>query len=225
MNRMTVGGRSCFLEQVGRDGPVLLFPMGTDGSPEKEAADMARQLNGCNGLLTVFPCDDWNRELSPWPAPGLRQGESFEGGGQETLDWIAEKLCPALPDASARKRMIGGYSLAGLFALWAFLKTDLFCGAASCSGSLWFPGFADFREKSTPPAGGVVYLSLGRREEKSRNPLLGTVGAQTRDTFAWCQRSRNIADSTLVWQDGGHFDAPEERTAAGLRWLLSHGAR
>ena len=23
----------------------------------------------------------------------------------------------------------------------------------------------------------------------------------------------------------GHFDAPEERTAAGLRWLLSHGAR
>lgn len=35
---------------------------------------------------------------------------------------------------------IAGYSLAGLFALYALYKTDVFTRVASMSGSLWFPG-------------------------------------------------------------------------------------
>lgn len=66
--------------------------------------------------------------------------------------------------------IIGGYSLAGLFALWAAYQTDTFKAVAAASPSIWFPGFVDFmkdREIHTKR----VYLSLGDKEEKTRIPL------------------------------------------------------
>lgn len=39
---------------------------------------------------------------------------------------------------------LGGYSLAGLFSLWAAYQTNLFAGIAAASPSVWFPGFLDY---------------------------------------------------------------------------------
>ena len=66
-------------------------------------------------------------------------------------------------------RAIAGYSLAGLFALWAVFQTDVFDRAASVSGSLWYDGFTDYINSSVSPSGlRQIYLSLGDREKNAR---------------------------------------------------------
>ena len=71
-------------------------------------------------LLAAFRVSDWNRELSPWPAPAVFGKNDFGDGAPETLRFIESRLLPFLLDRfglSAEMPLIpGGYSLAGLFA-------------------------------------------------------------------------------------------------------------
>lgn len=56
---------------------------------------------------------------------------------------------------------ITGYSLAGLFAVYAIYRTDVFSGGCM-SGSVWFPGFKEYifsRELKRRPD--CIYFSLG----------------------------------------------------------------
>ena len=98
-------------------------------------------------------------------------------GAEETL---AELL--KLAEDPGKNYYIGGYSLAGLFALWAACQTDLFRGVAAASPSMWFPGFLEYI-KEHPIRSGRVYLSLGDREEKTRNPVMATVGDCIREGY------------------------------------------
>jgi predicted alpha/beta superfamily hydrolase len=58
--------------------------------------------------------------------------------------------------------IIGGYSLAGLFALWASTRTDLFFGVAAASPSVWFPGFIDYMADHSVHAGTVGIILRSR---------------------------------------------------------------
>ena len=65
-----------------------------------------------------------------------------------------------------------------------------------------------------------VYLSLGNREEKTRNPIMSTVGDRIREANELLkQRGVNC---TLEWNDGNHFREPDVRTAKGFVWLLNN---
>lgn len=75
----------------------------------------------------------------------------------------AEKELPQAPEW----RGIAGYSLAGLFALYAIYQTDVFTRVGCISGSLWFPGFLEYvftHESKRRP--GCLYFSLGDKEAK-----------------------------------------------------------
>ena len=75
---------------------------------------------------------------------------------------------------------IAGYSLAGLFALYATYQCDEFDLVASMSGSLWYPGFRDHvLSHSTRKNPERVYISLGDAEARTRNPVLKTVQENT----------------------------------------------
>lgn len=81
------------------------------------------------------------RDFTPWPAPGLGE-TAFTGQAGRYLE---ELLGRALPEAARHaplsgRRAILGYSLGGLFALWALLEGAPFARAASLSGSLWYDG-------------------------------------------------------------------------------------
>ena len=67
--------------------------------------------------------------------------------------------------------------MAGIFALWAAGQTDRFSGVAAVSPSVWFPGFLE-EMKSRRVQSACIYLSLGDKEEKTRNPVMknGKVG-------------------------------------------------
>ena len=128
----------------------------------------------------------------------------------------AEKELGGVP----RWRCIAGYSLAGLFALYAIYQTDLFSRVGSMSGSLWFPGMKEYifthEPKSWPDR---IYFSLGDKESKTKNPILRTVQGNTEEICAYYLR-RGI-DTVFHLNHGNHFVQSVERTAAGLCWLLS----
>ena len=149
-------------------------------------------------------------DYSPW------QAEGFAGNGQKTLDSVKELLrgYKTVPAA------VCGYSLAGLFALWAFYETGLFKGAVSCSGSLWFEGFMDYLKARTAPENSFVYLSLGGKEEKTDHPVMKTIGDRTRETNKLLLKDPNIVDTTLVMNKGGHFGDAAGRLALGCGWMV-----
>ena len=171
------------------------------------------ELAGGDFRLIAVKIEDWNRDLSPWEAPPVFGKEAFGGGAAETLAEFL-KLC----DDKSKRYYIGGYSLAGLFALWAACQTDAFAGVAAASPSVWFPGFADYMKERGVQCG-RVYLSLGDREERTRNPVMAAVGDRIRELHAFL--SARGTDSVLEWNQGNHFRDADLRTARAFTWLLN----
>ena len=173
--------------------------------------------------LAAFPVSDWDRDLSPWPAKKVfKGGEDFGGGGDAVLDKLESAVLPAVREALGAPEApvyLAGYSLAGLLAAYALFRLPRLTGAVCCSGSLWFPGFPEFAE-SHPLAGKPerVYLSLGDKEKKSRNPLLSRVEDCTR-AFRDLLLARGVR-SDFVLNPGNHFQEPDRRMALGIAWCL-----
>lgn len=113
-----------------------------------------------------------------------------------------------------------GYSLSGLFALWAFLETDIFDGAASCSGSLWIDGWMKYIRDKKLSREALIYLSLGSKEERTKNPLMSTVGDCTRETCDCLKKNPVVKKITLQWNKGGHFADADTWLVNGILWLL-----
>ena len=64
-----------------------------------------------------------------------------------------------------------------------------------------------------------IYLSLGRKEEKTKNSVMSSVGDMTRKQYEMLKNNEHIKHTVLEWNNGGHFTNPEERTAKGIEWL------
>ena len=164
-------------------------------------------------LLVVDP-GDWNDSLSPWPAPAcFRGGGAFGGYADRFLQTLTESILPAAErelGLAPTRRALCGYSLAGLFALYALYRTDRFTHIASASGSLWYDDFLDFLRANAPRVPNArVRLSLGDREEFTKNPRLAAVGSATRETVQ-ILRSQHL-DVTLTMNPGNHFFEPDAR--------------
>ena len=180
--------------------------------------DQICMLSGRKDLaLIAIPVSDWNTDLSPWEAPAVFGNEAFGGGAQKTLEELSGRIrairAEAAPDA---KLYLGGYSLAGLFALWAGTKMDAFEGIAAASPSVWFPGFTD-NLKAHPVRAERVYLSLGDKEERTRHPVMRTVGDAIRETEEILKQQGIITE--LEWNPGNHFKEPDLRMAKGFAKL------
>ena len=195
--------------------PELLFLQPVDAH---DAALLDREIAALGAVsqpfaLAAFQVADWNRDLSPWEAPPVFGKIPFGGKAEKTLAFLTDRLLPELRERldlpENAELCLGGYSLAGLFALWAATKTDLFSAVAAASPSVWFPGWIE-EVKAHPILAPVVYLSLGDREERTKNPLMATVGDRIRELYTLLQPDHRV---TLEWNEGNHFQDPEGRTA------------
>lgn len=228
-------GRLCWLaapEDVPQaDLPVLYMVTEDDFASQWEGMleriEPALAQGGCEPfVLAAFASDDWNEDFSPWPAPALfKKAADFAGGAQKSLAWLRDTLMPevekgVIAQAGGMRRYLMGYSLGGLFALWAAYETRTFAGCASCSGSLWYDGWLDFAKAHTLPAGSRVYLSLGDREGKARNPRMAAVEPVTLEMARLLETDANVADTVFRWQAGGHFDDVPGRMADAVLWLM-----
>ena len=172
-------------------------------------------------LFAAVPVKNWNDELSPWKSPAVWGKESFGGNAAGTLRFLTEQVIPSLKQQlnlpENVKIILGGYSLAGLFALWASTQTDLFYGIAAASPSVWFPGWMEF-EQQHPIQTQHIYLSLGDKEEHTKNAVMAVVGDNIRTLHS--QLIARGADCTLEWNSGGHFKDADLRTARAFRWAM-----
>lgn len=254
MEKMKIDGKVCYITgDTNTYEKLLIWPM---GAHEKEAMgtvfeSLSEELLAHRCLFLACQIEDWNRELSPWEAPAVFGKERFAGRGEETLKWLTQACIPYFQKASWKKGesvpvFVGGYSLAGLFALWSFHETGLLRGAAACSGSLWYPGFMEYvRDKEAVGnkevvsiAGAIkkeeaadvddrkkhyIYLSLGTKEGKTRNPVMAAVQGCTEELYDF-YRSKPEIMATLEFNPGNHFTEPEKRLLKGFRWLIENGA-
>lgn len=175
--------------------------------------------------LVVISNLNWNDDMTPWPAPPIAKSASpCTGGADDYLPLLlhtiipqAERLLPYPPS----RRVIAGYSLAGLFALYALYQTDVFSCAASMSGSLWYPGFASYVSahpmKRKPD---FIYLSLGTKEKKTRNPLMQTIQMRTEEIERY-YHAMGIR-TVLEMNEGNHFKDVVKRITAGICCVVSH---
>ncbi len=201
---------------------VLLQPA---GAHETDAlADEYRLITSAAhapAALASFPISDWNAELSPWTVKPAFGFPPFGDGAQKTLDYITDSLIPSLPErldlSPDAKFSLGGYSLAGLFSLWCAYQTDVFSAVAACSPSVWIDGWMDYATSNRPLVR-KIYLSLGTKEHRTRNPILKNV----RDCIV---RQHEIlcgcgVDTKLEFNPGNHFQDNAKRLAKGFLWCI-----
>lgn len=141
--------------------------------------------------LVCIGVDLWEENFSPWCAPRVfAKGPNFGDGAQKTLDTLINQVIPwtesELTESPAYKVLVG-YSLAGLFSLWAGVSQQVARGCqpddalsqpgpssqpgaphvdapaatfqriGAVSGSFWFPGLLDYVDQQI--RGGAVGLT------------------------------------------------------------------
>ena len=203
------------------DCPLIVFHSFSD---EGEAVyQELRKQNAPECHFLSIGISDWQREMSPWPAAALsKDGEDFSGGADVYLENLLSVFLPwATERIHGKASFIGiaGYSLAGLFALYALYKTDVFTRVASMSGSLWFPGIKEFcKENAMKILPEKLYLSIGDKESKTRHPILQTMQENTEDLLEYF-KSMGI-ETTYEVNSGNHFQDVNLRCAKGILELL-----
>ena len=183
----------------------------------KDAAALSAQVGKCR-IAALYDLD-WNADLSPWREKAVFRGqEDFAGNADAYLQRLIDCIIPeAECRLTIRRRMIAGYSMAGLFAMYAAARCDLFSGAASASGSMWFGGFIDFLKRA-PHIPQRAYFSVGDREKLGRNRAFQSIEDCTRAAEK-VLRERS-AETIFELNPGGHFSDPVGRLAKGIRWIL-----
>ena len=141
---MQIGSRPCRIYGEAHAEYLLLQMTGEHElqSMESEVAAIAQSAH--HFLFAAIPVENWNDALSPWEAPAVWGKQGFGGNAGDTLRFLTEQVIPTLeqryPLPKNIKIILGGYSLAGLFALWASTQTDLFYGIAAASPLGVVPG-------------------------------------------------------------------------------------
>ena len=222
-----INGISCYIYEKKNPKYLLIQPV---NEPHAQMLEQQVQFMESHTeksfLLVSFLVKDWNHDLSPWHAPAVFGKESFGNGAGETLLFIEKTLIPEMkrkhnleennPDIPV---ILGGYSLAGLFVLWSAYQPELstkFSAIAAMSPSVWFPEWLDYMKRN-PIRTGHIYLSLGDREEKTRNAVMAQVGNCIREASDWYITNEKI-DCTLEWNEGNHFRDVDVRCGKGFLW-------
>ena len=222
---MQIGSRPCRIYGEAHAEYLLLQMTGEHELQSMDYEVATIEQSSRNFLFAAIPVESWNDALSPWKSPAVWGKQGFGGNAADTLRFLMEQVIPILkqqfPLPENVKIILGGYSLAGLFALWASTQTDLFYGVAAASPSVWFPGWIEF-EQQHPIQTQHIYLSLGDKEEHTKNAVMAAVGDNIRVLHS--QLTAHGVDCTLEWNSGGHFKGADLRTARAFQWEMEEHA-
>ena len=204
-----------------KNAPLIVFNTfeGDGEGVYKELQNM-----GCTSInLLVVGNIDWNHDMSPWYMPSIYSKEkSFSGGADEYLKLLIDEILPKaneLIEGEPEFTGIAGYSLAGLFAVYAMYKTDVFDRVASMSGSLWFIDFIEYCKRNEyKRLPDKIYFSLGDKEANTRNPVLKTVHDKTIEISEYF---KSIGTEVIFeLNPGNHFTDTILRSAKGIKAIL-----
>lgn len=172
--------------------------------------------------IVFFDTVEWAKALMPWQDEAVSRNEEVGKHAQDTLVYIEESLVPWLHERFGKLPcIIGGYSLGGLFALWAARQSAAFCAVAAASPSLWIKGWVDFADNRSLNAQ-LAYVSLGNREEHCRNQRMARIGDCVRHEHLTLAAQLGPSATMLEWNNGGHFGEEAERTAKAFAWCIEN---
>lgn len=217
-----IAGHTCTIYAQERPAFLLIQPADANDLREMDQeVEAIAQATGAHFVLVAVHIARWFDELPPWDAPPVFGKRPFGHGApatlQSILDIIDQLRSSGLVSSPDCRTILGGYSLAGLFALWAGYQHP-FDGIVAASPSIWYPQWLAYAALNTPLSA-AFYLSLGDREDRSRTPIMTTVSQCIRR-----QHDLLIASSTpstLEWNEGNHFQDNGLRTAKGFAWVIN----
>ena len=167
--REIISGKKCVIYADEQPQVLLIQPVG-----EHEDATLDTEIEAIKGAVNVpfvfagLAISNWEEELTPWHDPNISPRQSVGDHAFETLDFITGQLMPYLFERYSKLPIVlGGYSLAGLFARWAVCKEECFDAVAAASPSLWIGMHA-------------MSISVSATERKSR---------RTKSLRKWAQMS------------------------------------
>ena len=222
MEHLEVAGKSVQLIPSREDHAplVLLHTVGAEGG---EVYQAVRRRTDKDFSFAAIGGIDWDDEMSPWAIPPISKNDTPCAGGADI--YLGKLIHAILPEilqrisGTPRYIALTGYSLAGLFAVYAMYQTDLFSRIASASGSFWSPDFLRYVQENKPKRlPKRMYLSLGDREAKSRNRILQSVEENTRWLHNWYQGMG--METILEMNQGNHFQNAAGRMAKGIAWVI-----
>ena len=245
--KTTISGLSIHAQMSSVAGVPVVYLLGdvADNSPV--------QIREGVSLVSVG-VDLWEENFSPWCAPRVfAKGPNFGDGAQKTLDTLINQVIPwaesELTEPPAY-RVLVGYSLAGLFSLWAgvtqagapqqvardYQPDDVpsqpgaphvavpiptFQRIGAVSGSFWFPGLLDYVDQRL--RGGVVGLThayLSLGDREARTPNPQIM--HVRENAELLASKLESAGITSIFElnRGNHFQNVEGRIQKALDWLV-----
>lgn len=202
--------------------PVFIWGLDmSHGETAESLFEEVKTLTDKDFSFAVFDVTDWNAQFSPWTAPAVFGKDSFSGKGNDTLRFLEDDFLPEVKSKFPESEVfLTGYSLAGLFSLWALYESEKFNGAVCCSSSLWFDKWDEYASLHRIKSPSTIYMSLGDREEKTKNKIMAKVGDRTRIQAEILKEDPNVEKLYFEWNEGGHFDEPLKRVAKGIARIL-----
>ena len=101
INNLEIGGLNCHICEIDgseSDEKIVVY-MGMYRFREDEIEHIVScidEVAGCGILLVMFEVDNWNNQLSPWPAKNA--DTIFEGDGKQTLNILTDKVIPYIKE-------------------------------------------------------------------------------------------------------------------------------
>ena len=222
---VNIGSIHCNVFATGHPEVLLIQPSArhetkNDGINREVKALAANATKGF--AIVFFDTVEWAKALMPWHDEAVSRDEEVGMHAQDTLIYIEESLVPWLHERFGKLPcIIGGYSLGGLFALWAARQSAAFCAVAAASPSLWIKGWTDYADNRSLNAQ-LAYVSLGNREEHCRNQRMARIGDCVRHEHLTLANQIGSSATTLEWNSGGHFGDEAERTAKAFAWCIKN---
>lgn len=173
--------------------------------------------------LAVINGVKWDDDMTPWPIPAISKRDTpCLGKADIYLEQLTNKIMPQiiakLPYAPTYCAL-AGYSLAGLFSVYAAFKTDCFSRIVSASGSLWYPNLIPYvQQNHISEQVKVMYFSLGDRESHTKNQYLAPVEKNTEFLAQYFSDSK--IQTVFELNSGNHYHNSAGRTAKGIKWML-----
>ena len=198
--------------------------------------------------------DLWEENFSPWCAPRVfAKGPNFGDGAQKTLDTLINQVIPWTESELTKPpayRVLVGYSLAGLFSLWAGVSPQVARGCqpddaapqvargvargsqldapattfqriGAVSGSFWFPGLLDYVDQQlSGGAVGLTHAYLSLGDREARTPNPQIMHVRENAELLASKLQNAGITSTFELNRGNHFQNVEGRIQKALDWLV-----
>jgi len=187
------------------------------------ARDLYRRLNRPSLALLDLEVEDFDGCFSPWKAKNPWAGQPDFGGKADLfLKELFEEDIPEaarrLPHAEKLPLLFSGYSLAGLFTLYATTRSADIPLASCVSPSFWYEGFLPYLKENPPLLLSKAYFSIGKKEYRSKNPVFASAKDRIREVQG-ILTSQEIV-TTFEENEGNHFVDEPLRLFKGISWLL-----